>query len=171
MGNLIIHSKKHGNRELLYDDEDEAFVRTYSWHVWKHPTIHDLYYSRTNLSIGIGIQRTVAFHRLLLDLTDRNSEVDHINHNGLDNRRDNLRVCSRHQNQANARPGVDQTSKYKGVYFKKARAHQSTPWIAQIQVNNQQVHLGCFDTAEAAARAYNEAALKYFGDFALINQF
>ena len=168
MKTLMIHSKKHGSRELIYDEGDEEFVSRHSWYVWKDPVNKNLYYCRTNITVN-GKQKTYRFHRLLLGVTDRKIEVDHINHNGLDNRRENLRVCDRNQNQANARPGSNQSSVYKGVYFKKNRSHRPTPWIAQIQVDLRQIHLGCFSTEEEAALAYNRAALIYFGEFAFLN--
>jgi hypothetical protein len=95
-------------------------------------------------------------------------EVDHINHNGLDNRRSNLRLATPSQNNANQRPRQDArlTSKYKGVYYDKSRGR----WAATIHVDGRTRGLGRYDTEDAAAAAYDHAAAEVWGEFALLNQ-
>ena len=90
--------------------------------------------------------------------------VDHINHDTLDNRKSNLRICSKLQNQANRKMSKDNTSGFKGV------VKNGDKWRAQIKVNNKHTHLGSYDTAEAAAIAYDKAAIENFGEFALTNK-
>jgi len=105
-------------------------------------------------------------HRLIMGVTDRRVWTDHINHDGLDNRRANLRVCTNRQNQRNQRAqGVPKTSRYKGVWF-STREHC---WTAQIAVGDNRIHLGYFTSEESAAVAYDNAARKYFGEFAQTN--
>lgn len=90
-------------------------------------------------------------------------DIDHINHNTLDNRRCNLRVASRSQNAANCK---GRGNKYKGVWWDEEKQR----WRARITVNYQGYNLGRFDNEEDAAIAYNVAAQLFFGEFALLNR-
>jgi len=89
--------------------------------------------------------------------------VDHRNGNGLDNRRANLRPATKSQNGANRLIAASNKSGFKGVDLKKGR------WRAQIKVVGSKIHLGYFDLAEEAARAYDMAAIEAFGEFATLN--
>jgi len=91
---------------------------------------------------------------------------DHINGDGLDNRRGNLRLCSQHQNCYNRQKSKSiATSAFKGVYWEKARGK----WKSQIRFNRIAIYLGYFTSEIQAALAYDEAAEKYFGEFAKTN--
>ncbi len=92
-------------------------------------------------------------------------EVDHINGNGLDNRRKNLRICTRLQNVRNTPKRKDTQSKFKGVHFLKKR----DKWIARIQVEGKRINSGYFNTELEAAKRYNELATKYHEEFAYLN--
>ncbi len=92
-------------------------------------------------------------------------EVDHRNGDGLDNRRENLRAATRTQNMANTRLRSNNTSGFKGVSFDNRTAR----WIAAIRLDGHSYFLGRFDVPEEAARAYDAAALRLFGEFARIN--
>jgi len=92
--------------------------------------------------------------------------VDHIKGDSLNNRRSNLRSCTNQQNQFNQKPQKGRTSKYKGVVKRKNRAK----YQARIWLNGKGISLGAFSSEIAAARAYNKAALKYFGEFACLNK-
>ena len=89
-------------------------------------------------------------------------EVDHINHNTLDNRRCNLRLATHGQNMANSRPNKGR--KYKGVWQIMGKY-----WVAFIGKNKKQIYLGSFSTPKLAAKAYDEAARKKFGEYACLN--
>ena len=93
-------------------------------------------------------------------------EIDHINGDRLDNRRENLRVVTREENQAN-RKKMRSYSRYKGVFVE--RRFKTLRWRAKIQVNGRVHYLGVFDTEIQAAKAYNEAALRFSGSYARIN--
>lgn len=109
--------------------------------------------------------RHLRMHRLILDAPP-GMDVDHVNGNGLDNRRMNLRLASRSQNLANQRKQRDKTSsRYKGVSISR----QGT-WRARICVRGQKRWLGIFESEEEAALAYNRAASEYFGEFARLNE-
>ena len=167
MRTLMIHSKTYGDHQLLYDDEDENFVQRRTWYVMKQPK-SDRYYCLTNILIG-EILRKRLFHRLLLNITNPQILIDHINHNGLDNRRENLRECNGTQNLGNQRLQKGRSSIYKGVSYKSRRSHLPTPWRAQIKINRNDIYLGYFSSEKEAAITYNNAALEYFGEFAFLN--
>lgn len=94
--------------------------------------------------------------------------VDHINRRPDDNRIANLRIVTNSQNLANRKQvGKSNTSGYKGVCYTKR--YPNRPWVANIGVNNQRLIIGRFATAEEAARAYNEAARMYFGEYSALN--
>lgn len=90
-------------------------------------------------------------------------KVDHKNRNSLDNRISNLRESTQRENCQNRSKAINCSSGYKGVTKRKSR------WIAQIQIDGRKVHLGMYNTKEDAARAYNEASQRYFGEFAVFN--
>lgn len=99
-------------------------------------------------------------HKMILQTEDR---VDHIDGNGLNNRRNNLRITTLAQNNRNRRPQNGAT--LKGAYWHKKKKL----WHARISVNNRDVFLGYFDNQIDAVRAYDQAALKYYGEFARLN--
>ena len=103
-------------------------------------------------------------HRLILDAPE-GALVDHQNRNGWDNRRCNIRLASAAGNCHNRWSGKSNTSGFKGV----SRHSRDGIWKAQIQVNGKKIYLGLYSAPEAAARAYDEAAQKYYGDFAWLN--
>jgi len=96
----------------------------------------------------------------------RPERCDHWNQNRLDNRRKNIRAADGLTNQVNRRLSRNNTSGYKGV----SRFADTGKWRAAIGYKRRQVHLGLFANRKAAARAYNKAALRYFGDFACLNK-
>lgn len=105
-------------------------------------------------------------HRVILGLKPGDKrQCDHIDGDGLNNQRSNLRVCTIQQNSQSRKKQKGTTSKYKGVSFDR----QHRKWQVSIRVNHKHIHLGRFRSESAAARCYNKAALKYFGEFALTN--
>lgn len=114
-------------------------------------------------STAVG-RKMVYLHRLILG-AGPDEFVDHIDRNTLNCRRENLRLATPQQNMANVSRRSTSTSPYKGV----ARRVDGKAWVARIQFNGKGVHLGSFTTAAAAARAYDRAAVYYFGEFAGLN--
>ena len=109
-----------------------------------------------------GKKRTVQLHRVLMDAPDK-KQVDHINGDTLDNRSANLRLCTQAENKRN-RKAIGGKSKYVGV-----RPGRRNAWRAQIKTNGKYLYLGLYLTEKAAARAYDAAARKLYGEFASLN--
>ena len=103
-------------------------------------------------------------HREILDVP-AGMICDHKNHNGLDNRRCNLRICTPAQNQYNRRLQTGGTSLYKGVYWHK----ENRKWRAQICHGGLHIHIGYYDYEADAAIAYDDMAIDLFGEFACLN--
>jgi hypothetical protein len=146
----------------LVDDEDYEKLTKINW-----------YYRREGYAVGNlpspekGVYPKVLMHRYILD-APKGTQVDHINGNKLDNRKENLRIANASTNKANDGLRSTNTSGHKGV-TKASGSRKRKPWVAQIKVNYEHIHLGYYATTEEAAKAYNEAALKYFGEFAKLN--
>lgn len=106
-------------------------------------------------------QGRVGMHALIAGFKG----ADHVNRNGLDNRRINLRPATPSQNSANVAPTRSNTSGYKGVSWDRRRSK----WVVQIGYNGSAFKLGLFDDPVEAARAYNRAAVDTFGEYAWLN--
>lgn len=109
-------------------------------------------------------KQMVLLHRVLMDAKPE-QDIDHINHDGLDNRRSNLRLCSTSENLRNARAKRNGVSKYKGVCWDKSRSC----WKSEIRITHKRKYIGRFCSEEEAAKAYDKAARFYFGEFAYLN--
>jgi hypothetical protein len=137
----------------LVSDEDFDMLSCFSWHL----TAYGYAASRINGKI-------IYMHRLVLGVTDPNVLVDHRDGNHTCNTRENLRVASRRNNGRNRHKlPITNTSGFVGVSYQPAR------WRATINLESGQKHLGYFSTPQEAAKAYDDAAKKYFGDFASLN--
>jgi hypothetical protein len=108
--------------------------------------------------------KSIKMHREILNAPDH-LVVDHIDHNGLNNRKSNLRLCTFAENCRNLRNSRHKTSKYKGVCWNK----KLKKWAAAISCNNKTYHLGYFQDEIEAAKAYDKAARIYHGEFAALN--
>lgn len=108
--------------------------------------------------------KRISMHRYLLN-PNADQEVDHVNGNGLDNRKKNLRRCSHSQNMMNRKINKNNKSGYKGVCY-RARINL---YYAYISVNSKTINLGHYKKIKDAALAYNTAAQKFYGKFASIN--
>ncbi len=147
----------------LVDDEDYEWLNQWKWYAMKHPYG---YYAGRNITSGINQQKKLKMHRVILGLTDPKTTGDHISGFTLDNRRCNLRVATTSENLRNqVKQRTPSTSKYKGLTFR------SNKYDIRIVVNGKTIHLGSAKNELQGAKKYNEAAIKYFGEFARLNIF
>ena len=153
----------------LVDDADYDWLNQYMWYT-DHYGYVMISFSRSILAhapIPDVASTGISMSRLILELEPGDKrEADHINHNILDNRRNNLRICTSSQNQGNRKIQKNTTSQYKGVYWHKLTGK----WLAQITINRKHIHLGLFDNERTAAFAYNLAAKRHFKEFAFLNK-
>ena len=145
----------------IVDDEDYERVMQ---HKWCAVQSYRTWYATTNIKIN-GQYTIKAMHQLIRG----KNGTDHIDGDGLNNRRNNLRGCTPGQNAANNRKHRDgKYSRYKGVCY-QAAGKRLRRWFARIVVNCKQIYLGFYATGVEAARAYDVAAIQYFGEYARLN--
>lgn len=142
----------------VVDDKDYGLLLSYKWRLGRSGAN---WYARASQNY-----QELKMHRMILGLRLHDGiQVDHINHDGLDNRRCNLRTCCASENQMNQRAQRKKTSIYKGVFWDK----NSKKWRAQIVCRGNQEYIGLFSIEEQAARAYDEKAKVLFGNFSCGN--
>lgn len=145
----------------VIDEADLPLVSPYRWYA--HKTRWATYAKAVFWADGR--TKSIYMHRLILD-APKGLKVDHHDHDGLHNRRSNLRLASTSQNNANFRvEGRSRGSRYKGVYWYAPTRR----WTAHIGIGGRSYNLGYFPTAEDGARAYDAAAVRLFGEFACPN--
>jgi hypothetical protein len=144
----------------LVDDEDYELVCRHTWRaqVKKSGNV----YAVTHIRKLNGRQTTLSMHRLIMGITEPGIQVDHVNGIGRDNRSSNMRACTNAENCQNKGAQKSNTSGVKGVSWYK----RDKKWQAFIGANGKGMHLGCFNTKDDAAAAYQAAAVKYHGEFA-----
>jgi hypothetical protein len=153
----------------LVDDEDFEELSQFKWYAWKSK---NRWYARRNYLVSEGGRQRGAgvMHRQLMQVQNPLVQVDHKDHNGLNNQKDNLRVCKNAENCRNKPKGKRKlTCRYKGVHL-KIYPNGTKRWIAQICVAKKKIHLACCKTQKEAAFKYNKGALKYHRDYASINK-
>lgn|ERR1700693_91788 len=146
---------------ITVDDEDYALVSQFRW--WAKRVVRKrgvVYYALTRVH---GRQQE-KMHRMILGLTDKSQLPDHKDGNGLNNCRSNLRIADKNTNQWNMI--IEHNScGFKGL----SRGRLGNTFRAAITVKGKRINLGSFRTAQEAARAYDAAAMQYFGEFANLN--
>lgn len=149
----------------IVDDDWYEILSRRKWHANNKKRRN--FYAFTNTSMKNGSQRTIiSMHRLIMN-PPKNKQVDHINGNTLDNRICNLRVCTNAENRKNGGKYFGKySSKYKGVCWCK----RDKIWKAEIKANSKHIYIGSFNNERQAMLAYNEAAKKYHGEFARLNE-
>jgi hypothetical protein len=151
---------------VIVDAEDYERLNTFKWQARRYTTG---WYAgrRSRASEGNG-RKMVWMHKVVIE-PPAGMLIDHRNQNGLDNRRTNLRIATIAENACNRRKTKTAcTSRYKGVTFYK-EPHRQKRWGAEITKNGRRIRLGRYKNEIEAARAYDEAAKKYHGEFASLN--
>lgn len=154
-GTNVKRIRLSGGLRLVLDAKDFEQLPARKWYPLRHKDGRVYAISQDGL----------LMHRLILGCT-ADECADHINGNGLDNRRSNLRIATASQNSQNAKMHADNQVGYKGVFW----AVRDGRWRAVIWIKGHgKLHIGAFDSKIEAARAYDEAAKKHFGQFAKLN--
>jgi hypothetical protein len=139
----------------IVDAEDYEWLSRYKWHA--AIARGGLFYARRNSPNGV-----VSMHREIMKAPE-GMVVDHINGNGLDNRRCNLRLCTAEQNALNTRPRTNTKSRFKGVF------PHGNKWLARVRYKGRRFYLGLFDNEMEAAKARDRKAVELFGEYAWRN--
>ena len=147
----------------LVDDDMYEYLNQWKWYVQKW---NIGYYAVRNIRVNKKYSGYVSMHRLITNNYDKNLITDHINGNTLDNHKWNLRICTYSDNNKNRNIAKNNLSGYKGVSY----INQLNKYKAQIGINKKTIYLGLFIDPIDAARAYNEAAIKFHGEFANLNK-
>ena len=150
-------SGRHNDKYALVDD-DFGFFDQHRWRLSAYG------YVVANIKHSLGVRKTTQLSRLIMN-APKNKDVDHKNHNLLDNRKGNLRLCTKSENLANQLPQKGKTSQYKGVSWRKERNN----WRVRVRIKDKDFSIGSFDNEVEAATAYNLKAEEIFGEFACIN--
>jgi hypothetical protein len=172
---ITLGGKKAAGRKAIIDIEDYDSVIAHRWHIYEDKSrkgrvrgpyaITNIYKRSERGDIirknGVAVQTALKMHKLLTGF----SQTDHKNHDGLDNRRKNLRPGEGSRNPANKRTSLKSSSKYKGVSWHS----RINKWQAEICVNYNRKFLGYYDYEDEAGRAYDTAAREYFGEYAFLN--
>lgn len=138
----------------LVDDEDFEWLLQWKWHAEKH--------GRTWYARGKVNGKLISMHCIIMN-TPAGKVTDHASGNGLDNRRDNLRVCTKYENRCNTRKHRDNSHSFKGTF------RHGKNWSARIHIYGKDIHLGTYLTEVEAAHAYDSAAREIHGKFAHLN--
>ena len=142
----------------VVDDQEYATLSQYKWSVLSSG-------NRKVYAVSSINGKHILMHRFILGLSDRNSHADHIDGDGLNNQRENLRICTNAENLRNRGRNKKNASGFKGVYKWSNR----DKWAAKIMLSRKSYHLGTFGSPEEAARAYDRAAREHHGSFAFQN--
>ena len=141
-------------KEFFFDKDDYKKIKDYCWYVLNNKYIY-----------GSLNGEKILLHRLIMGVSDSKLQVDHINHNGFDNRKSNLRVVTNSENSMNKNYQKNNDLKIKGIY----RHSQHAGYCADIGINGKTIHLGCFKDINDAIKARKEAEEKYFGEYSYNN--
>lgn len=145
----------------IVDDDDYNQLSKYKWQAEFRA---DRWYARRRKPNSEG-GKCIYMHREIMN-PNQDEVVDHINGNGLDNRRENIRTCTRKQNQWNTkRQKNNRSSQFVGVHFDKSR----NKFVASIGYNYRVIYCGRYDTEIEAAIAFNKKAIEIKGEFAHLN--
>ena len=162
---LFVSSPKYGDHYAIIDDDDYAKVKDFNWVLDLRRNSRK--YARASYRVGVNKFKYHYLHRLVMNAPS-GLQVDHIDNDGLNNSKTNLRIASHRQNLQNREKPISNTSRYKGVYLYKTGQFAGR-YSVQVIVDNKRIWGGYFDTIKDAAIRYNELAAKHHGQFAHLN--
>ena len=140
----------------LVDPADYPALVRYKWCAARNGRV---FYAITRIN-----KQNIFMHRMIINPPNE-MVIDHIDHNGLNNRRSNLRICTKEQNTRNRKPNTSRNGKYKGVHFDKTR----NKFKATIKCQEKSLSIGYYKKETEAAKAYDKKAKKLFKEFAYLN--
>jgi len=160
---MPVQSKKYGLHYIFIDGEDFDKIKGYTWGISKYNEL-DSFRATTSICVN-GKQKKISMQSLIIKRPE-GMIIDHKDRNPLNNTKNNLRICTQKHNRMNSkkRSGA-KYSEYKGVSFNK----RCSKYFSTIGVNNKRIFLGNFDLEIDAAKAYNESALIYYKEYAVLN--
>ncbi len=147
----------------IVDDEDYDFLMQWKWYAGKAGRRY--YAVRNTRNQKMGSPPIIFMHRVIVNAPE-DKDIDHKNHNALDNRKVNLRICTRSENMANVRPQTNRISQYKGV---SQTGRRKQAWRSRIKHNYITIYIGYYASEIEAAKAYDKKAKELFGEFACTN--
>lgn len=161
-----INSVMFGNHYVLIDDDDYKLISQHTWHIQRG---HYTFYAVSNYWKWCNGKKkciTICMHRLIMGIKNKKIFIDHKDHNGLNNQKDNLRPCTHSQNARNRVANIGRI--YRGTHLRK-KTTTINKWTASISYNKKSFFLGYFKTEKEAAIAYNKKAIELHGEFANLN--
>lgn len=161
-------SKKFGQLQIFVDDEDYDNLKKYPWGVLKCINSDVLYVKARNVD-PLRPRKYYSMHRFILGIDDPTIFVDHIDGNGLNNQKSNLRLCTHRQNKMNMGKQKNNSTGFKGVYRLKDGRYKTS---LSIRKDGKRIHLRSFESKDIieCALKYNELSRQYHGEFAYQNQ-
>lgn len=156
----VLHIPLTKGHFAIIDAEDYNFVMQWKWQSAQARPDANIYAKRTHRAIGG--RKTIAMHRLIMNCPD-DMQVDHIDGNGLNNSKSNLRICTRLQNNLNRKINKSNATGFKGIY------KHGISYCGEIGYQGKQYQLGAYNNPELAAKVYDIHALKFNGEFANTN--
>lgn len=160
---LDISTPKRPNLFTMVDDEDYDWLNQWKWYPCRDRD--GLYALRSKRDYVAKTHTQIYLHRVLMKAPP-GSLVDHKDGNPLNNQKENLRFCTPLQNSQNCSKRSGTTSRFKGVHF----CSRDKRWRASIRANSKKIYIGQYTDEVKAAIAYNDAAVKYYGEFARLNE-
>lgn len=146
---------KH-DRKMLVDDEDYPLLNRFNWWAFKS---RYTYYAQARIG-----GKMVLVHRLIMPAR-KNQIIDHKDNNGLNNQKNNLRVCSFSQNNQNSKNREHNTSGFRGVHYNR----RDKMYYCRIGNKGKRLFVGCFKDSTEAAKAYDVKAKELHGQFCKLN--
>ena len=144
--------------KAIVDDEDYNYLLDYNWRAAKNGrTFYAVFGRRIN-----GKYSLTWMHRMIMDAKNRKDEVNHVNHNGLDNRKVNLRITTHDKVVIQSQVAIKKGTNHKGISYHKP----TNKWRARININGKTTYLGYYINETEAAKAYENKAIELFGEYA-----